>query len=262
MISLLLSSSLFAAPLTCKELQSLHKEEAPHVIHRKVQQQGIAPDVPTCLQRKNLQTILPASDADLIAPNVFFVHTRTTKGTFLIHVQREWAPLGADRFYTLVSKGYFEDLPFFRVIRGFMAQFGIHNDPLVRASWKDKQLSDDPQKQSNTRGTISFATSGPNTRTTQLFVNTSDNTNLDASGFTPIGSIVHTPSAPGMNIVDTLFSGYGEGHPSGRGPSQALMQSIGNDFIKEHYPHIDFIVKMTVCDHPNPIKVDDCVRKP
>ena len=262
MLALLFSLTSYAAPLTCKEIESLHKETEPHILHRMVQQQGIADDVLPCLQKKKLEDILPQQDADLIAPEKYFVKVETTKGPFLIEVQRSWAPLGADRFYTLVTKGYFMDIPFFRVIKGFMAQFGTHGDPLVRASWKDRKLQDDPKNQSNIRGTLSFATSGPNTRTTQLFINTSNNLNLDEDGFTPFGSVLHTPSTPGLNVVDRIFSGYGEGHPNGRGPSQELIQRIGHDFIKEHYPYIDFIHTMQVCSHPNPTKIEDCIQKP
>jgi peptidyl-prolyl cis-trans isomerase A (cyclophilin A) len=248
----------FAAPLSCKQIKEMQKESAMHIVQRRIQQEGIEEDVAACLQKNKLSQFLPKPDADLIAPEHYTALVQTTKGDFLIELHREWAPIGVDRFYTLIQKGFFQELPFFRVIRGFMAQFGIHTSPLVNQSWRAKPINDDPSIQSNSRGMISFATAGPNTRTTQLFINTTTNTTLDTMGFTPIGSVVHRPSSSGMEVVDRLFSGYGEGHPSGRGPSQDLLQNIGTDFLKEHYPHIDYIRSIRICSNPNPIQTTEC----
>lgn len=258
MLLLSLLKMSIAAPLSCNQIKEMQKESSNHTIQRRIQQDGIEKGVAECLQKNNIQKLLPKPDADLISPEHYMALVQTSKGDFLIEVHREWSPIGVDRFYTLIQKGFFQELPFFRVINGFMAQFGIHTVPLVNESWREKPINDDDKNQSNTRGTISFATAGPNTRTTQLFVNTANNTSLDAMGFTPIGSVVHRPSSSGMEIVDRLFSGYGEGHPSGRGPSQDLLQNIGTEFLKEHYPHIDYIHSIRVCSNPNPIKTTEC----
>jgi len=223
-----------------------------------IQQESLEEGAAVCLEKKNLSHLLPSEAADLIAPDRYYVRVQTTKGDILIEINRDWSPLGADRFYTLIQKQFFQDIPFFRVIRGFMAQFGLHSQPEENRYWKEKPIQDDPSNQSNLRGFISFATAGPNTRTTQLFINTANNPNLDSMGFTPIGKIVDTPQNPGMQIIDTLFSGYGEGHPSGRGPSQELIQKLGTSFLKEHYPYLDYIKNIQVCTNPQPSSTKDC----
>ena len=131
----------------------------------------------------------------------------------MVEVHRDWAPNGADRFYNLVKNGFYNDARFFRVIDGFMVQFGINGDPKISAVWRDANIKDDPVKQSNTRGMITFATAGPNTRTTQVFINFGDNAGLDGQGFSPFGKVVS-----GMDVVDSLYAGYGEGAPNGHGP--------------------------------------------
>jgi peptidyl-prolyl cis-trans isomerase A (cyclophilin A) len=170
------------------------------------------------------------------APETFKVQFDTTKGRFIIEVTRSLSPLGADRFYNLVRSGYFKDVAFFRVIPGFMCQFGIHGDPAVSAKWREAGIADDPVKGSNTRGTITFATAGPNTRTTQLFINFGDNRNLDGMGFSPFGTVIE-----GMDVVDKINSEYGEGAPSGRGPDQGLVQAEGNTYLKKDFPNLDYI---------------------
>jgi peptidyl-prolyl cis-trans isomerase A (cyclophilin A) len=170
------------------------------------------------------------------APETFKVQFDTTKGKFIIEVTRSLSPLGADRFYNLVRSGYFKDVAFFRVIPGFMCQFGIHGDPAVSAKWREAGIADDPVKGSNTRGTITFATAGPNTRTTQLFINFGDNSNLDGMGFSPFGKVIE-----GMDVVDKINSEYGEGAPSGRGPDQGLVQAEGNTYLKKDFPNLDYI---------------------
>ena len=144
------------------------------------------------------------------APETFKAQFDTTKGKFTIEVTRSLSPNGADRFYNLVRSGYFKDIAFFRVVPGFMCQFGIHGDPNVSAKWRAAAIADDPVKGSNTRGTITFATAGPNTRTTQLFINFADNRNLDDMGFSPFGKVTE-----GMDVVDKINSEYGEGAPRG-----------------------------------------------
>ncbi len=169
------------------------------------------------------------------APSQYTVELDTTKGPIVIEVQRDWAPHGADRFHELVQNGYYNDVAFFRVIGGFMAQVGISGDPALNAKWRENRIPDDPVKGSNTRGTVSFATSGPNSRTTQFFINFVDNSRLDAMGFSPFGKVKD------MTTVDALYAGYGEGAPRGRGPSQALVQSQGNAYLKQNFPNLDYI---------------------
>jgi peptidyl-prolyl cis-trans isomerase A (cyclophilin A) len=175
------------------------------------------------------------------APATFRARFETTKGDFVIEVQRDWAPLGADRFYNLVRSGYYDGVRFFRVISGFMAQFGIHGDPQVSAVWRDQQIPDDSVRQSNTRGMVSFATAGPNTRTTQLFINYGDNIRLDDTGFAPFGRVEE-----GMEVVDRLYAEYGEGAPRGRGPNQGRIQAEGNAYLGRDFPKLDFIRRATI----------------
>jgi peptidyl-prolyl cis-trans isomerase A (cyclophilin A) len=175
------------------------------------------------------------------APETFKAQFDTTKGEFTIEVTRSLSPNGADRFYNLVRSGYFKDIAFFRVIPGFMCQFGIHGDPAVAAKWREASITDDPVKGSNTRGTISFATAGPNTRTTQLFINFGDNANLDGMGFSPFGKVTE-----GMDVVDKINSEYGEGAPGGRGPNQGRVQTEGNVYLKKDFPDLDYIKSATI----------------
>ena len=171
------------------------------------------------------------------APDSFKVAVETSKGNFTIMAHRDWAPRGVDRFYHLVRLGYFDEARFFRVLRGFMAQFGINGDPRVNSAWEPLTLEADPVKQTNTRGRVTFAQGmDPNTRTTQLFINYGDNSNLDASGFSPIGEVID-----GMAVVDSLYANYGEGAPDGGGPDQGRIQSEGNAYLNQSFPRLDFI---------------------
>ena len=171
------------------------------------------------------------------APDSFRVAVETSKGNFTILVHRDWAPNGADRFYHLVQLGYFDDTRFFRVLKGFMAQFGVHGDPRVNAAWEGLTLQDDPVKHTNKRGAVTVAqTSQPNSRGTQLFINYADNANLDGMGFAPIGEVVD-----GMAAVDSLYGDYGEGAPDGGGPDQARIVAEGNKYLTASFPKLDFI---------------------
>ncbi len=170
------------------------------------------------------------------APDTFKAVFDTTKGKFTVEVTRSLAPNGADRFYNLVRSGYFTDIAFFRVVPGFMCQFGIHGNPAVAANWQQATIPDDPVKGSNARGTITFATAGPNTRTTQLFINFGNNTLLDGQGFAPFGKVVN-----GMDVVDKINSEYGDGPPGGSGPDQRFIQAQGNAYLKANFPHLDYI---------------------
>lgn len=170
------------------------------------------------------------------APATFEAQFNTTKGKFIVKVTRALAPHGADRFYNLVRSGYFTDVAFFRVVPGFMCQFGISGNPKIAAKWRNATIPDDPVKGSNTRGTITFATAGPNTRTTQLFINYADNSRLDGQGFAPFGKVIK-----GMDVVDNIYSGYGDGPPFGHGPNQTLIQTEGNAYLKRDFPKLDYI---------------------
>jgi peptidyl-prolyl cis-trans isomerase A (cyclophilin A) len=170
------------------------------------------------------------------APAEYKVKFSTSKGDFTVLVQREWAPRGADRFYNLVKNGFYDGTIFFRVISGFMAQFGVNGSPEVSAAWKNAVIQDDPVVQSNQRGMISFAMRGPNTRTTQIFINFKDNSRLDGSGFAPFAKVVE-----GMEVVDSLYKEYGEGAPSGRGPAQGRIQAEGNAYLKSEFKELDCV---------------------
>lgn len=171
------------------------------------------------------------------APEVFKAKFTTTKGDFVIEVHREWAPTGADRFYNLVKLGYFDGLKFFRAVENFMVQFGIHGDPRVNGAWYRASITDDPVKKSNKRGFVTFATSGPHSRATQVFINYNDaNARLDKTGFAPFGQVVD-----GMKVVDSLYKGYGEGAPQGKGPDQGRIQSEGNKYLEKDFPQLDAI---------------------
>jgi peptidyl-prolyl cis-trans isomerase A (cyclophilin A) len=175
------------------------------------------------------------------APAVYKATFDTSKGSFVVEVHRDWAPNGADRFYNLVKNGFFDNARFFRVISGFMVQFGINGDPKVSAVWHDANINDDPVKQSNRTGFITFATAGPNTRTTQVFINFADNRALDSQGFAPFGRVTS-----GMTVVDALYSGYGEGAPQGLGPDQQRIQQQGNAYLTRSFSKLDYIKKATI----------------
>ena len=176
------------------------------------------------------------------APDTFVARLETTKGVIRIQVVREWSPLGADRFYNLVKAGYYNETRFFRVVRGFMAQIGIHGKPELNTIWREQQIPDDPVVKSNTRGFVSFATAGPGTRTTQFFINYADgNSRLDDSGFSPFGQVTS-----GMEVADNLYAEYGEGAPQGRGPRQGRIQSEGNAYLMRDFPDLDFVKEATI----------------
>jgi len=177
------------------------------------------------------------------APDLYRVKMETTAGDFVIEVHREWAPHGADRFYNLVKIGYFNDVAFFRVLAGFMAQAGFNGNPAVSKVWLNALIKDDPVKQSNSPGTVSFAMRGPNTRSAQIFVNYADNSYLDESGFAPFGKVVE-----GFDSVKNLYGGYGEGEPNGTGPGQSKLYRRGNDYLKAEFPELDYIIKASVVE--------------
>ena len=176
------------------------------------------------------------------APETFKATFDTTKGPIVIEVHRAWAPAGADRFYNLVKNGFYDDTRFFRVLDGFMAQIGINGNPAIQSGWRNATIQDDPVKESNKRGYVTFAkSSAPNSRSTQIFINYRDNSNLDRQGFAPFGQVTS-----GMEIVDKLYSGYGEGAPSGRGPEQGKIQAEGNAYLGKEFPKLDYVKKATI----------------
>ena len=176
------------------------------------------------------------------APEKFKARFQTSKGAFTIEVTREWSPTGADRFYNLVKMGFFDDVRFFRAVEGFMVQFGLSGNPAVSTLWRSASINDDPVKQSNKRGYVTFAkTNAPNSRSTQIFINYGDNSRLDAMGFAPFGQVVE-----GMDVVDNLHKGYGEGAPSGRGPSQRRIQSEGNAYLDKDFPLLDRVTRAEI----------------
>jgi peptidyl-prolyl cis-trans isomerase A (cyclophilin A) len=184
----------------------------------------------------------------MTAPDTFKVLLETTKGDVVIRVDRSLAPIGADRFYNLVRNGFYDGTHFFRNIAGFVAQFGINPDPRLTEAWKTARIDDDSVRASNVRGSITFATAGPNTRTVQLFINHVDNSRLDPMGFAPFGQVIG-----GMDTVDRLYTGYGEGAPRGRGPTQERIEAEGGAYLDEEFPLLDKIVRARVLDDPQPL---------
>lgn len=175
-------------------------------------------------------------------PDVFHVKLDTSKGAIDIEVHRDWAPHGADHFHELVKSGFYDGDRFFRVVRNFAVQFGINGDPKVNMLWSTGQIPDDPVKQHNVKGTLTYARNGPNTRTTQMFINLKDNRKtLDGTGFAPIGQVVS-----GMDVVESLYSFYGDMPPAGQGPDPNKIGQQGNDYLESHFPRLDFIKKAAI----------------
>jgi peptidyl-prolyl cis-trans isomerase A (cyclophilin A) len=170
------------------------------------------------------------------APEVFRVRFETSRGPFVVEAQRSWSPAGVDRFHYLVRNRFYDETRFFRVVSRFMVQFGISGDPKVSAVWAERFIRDDQVLHGNERGTVTFATAGRDSRSTQLFINYANNRPLDRQGFAPIGRVVE-----GMEVVDSLFAGYGEGPPMGRGPDQTRIVVEGNEYLKRDFPRLDYI---------------------
>lgn len=203
---------------------------------------GISRSAPQDAEKKGAQdkesTTQPSSQptSKPAKPRIVF---ETTKGKFVVEVTRDWSPIGADRFVELVKEKYFDDVAFFRVVKGFVVQFGLNGDPAVTKKWQSKNIKDDPivSGVSNVEGTLVFAKSGmPNSRTTQLFINLANNGRLDSMGFTPFAKVIE-----GMNVVKELYAGYGDGAPYGRGPDQGKIGSEGNPYLKENFPMLDYV---------------------
>jgi peptidyl-prolyl cis-trans isomerase A (cyclophilin A) len=192
----------------------------------------------------NYEKLLNPAELNEKAPDEFQAKFTTTKGTIVIQVRRNWAPNGADRFYNLVKNGFYDNCRIFRMIPNFMVQFGINGDPKVSAAWSNATIPDDPVKQSNRKGYVSFAKGGPNSRTTQVFINFSDeNILLDAQGFAPFGTLVK-----GTDIVNEFFAEYLDGPPSGKGPEQGRIQAEGNAYLAKSFPKLDYIKSAVISE--------------
>ena len=183
----------------------------------------------------------PAAAKDEQPPEVFQVNLGTSKGPVVIEVRRDWAPRGADHFYSLVKTGFYDGNRFFRVVRNFVVQFGISGDPQLNRLWDNANLPDDPVKQNNVKGTLTYAHLGPNSRTTQLFINLKDNKSLDKQGFAPIGKVIS-----GMDTVERFYSSYGEMPPRGQGPDPSRIEVEGNAYLENHFARLDFINKAII----------------
>lgn len=178
------------------------------------------------------------------APEKYEVKFKTTRGDFTVQVTRAWSPLGADRFYNLVKGHFYDNTAFFRVVPGFVVQFGIAEKPAVSAAWKHTDFADDPVTQTNKRGALSFATAGPNTRTTQIFINLKDNARLDGMGFSPFAVV----EGNGMNVVDMLYDQYGDN----AGPDQDKIEKQGSPYLKKGWPKLDYIVSASLVEGSAP----------
>jgi peptidyl-prolyl cis-trans isomerase A (cyclophilin A) len=193
-------------------------------------------------QAANRKALMSPAGLKAQAPAAYKVKFDTSVGEFVVQVTRDWAPNGADRFFNLVKNGFYDDARFFRAIPNFMVQFGIHADPAVSAVWQKAQIPVDPVKQSNKRGFVTYAMgASPSTRTTQVFINFRNNTNLDGMGFAPFGEVV-----TGMDVVDKISTVYGEGAPRGKGPEQGRIQAEGNAYLIKSFPKLDYIKAATV----------------
>jgi homoserine O-acetyltransferase/O-succinyltransferase len=224
-------------------------------VHWRVQlaRIGLAATLGACIHRGGMSAVWSGRAALLDpadsfwrspAPAAFSARVETTQGVFIIEVERRLAPLGADRLYNLARAGFFDDSRFTRVVPNFIAQFGIPGDPRIAAIWTTRSFPDDSVRASNVRGTIAFAMTGPNTRTTQLYINLVDNVRLDAQGFAPIGRVVR-----GMDVVDRLYSGYGESSGGGvRAGKQGPLVAGGNAYVDLQFPKLDHIVRVTISD--------------
>ena len=196
-----------------------------------------------CAEKPQKELATPNDEAlKAPSPDIYKIKFETNEGDIIVEVHRDWSPIGADRLYHLVSYHFYDGVRFFRVIKGFMAQFGYHGDPEIGNVWKAKTFPDDPVKESNLRGYMTFAKSAmPNSRSTNLFINYKDNSFLDNTGFSPVGKVIE-----GMEVVDKLYGGYGEGAPSGQGPSQAKIMQEGNTYLKRSFPELDYIKRARI----------------
>jgi peptidyl-prolyl cis-trans isomerase A (cyclophilin A) len=172
----------------------------------------------------------------IVVPQVYRVKFETSQGDFVVEASRAWAPRGADRFHELVRLHYFDQGRFFRVVKGFIAQFGVHRDFRVHEKWREFFILDDPPQEKNLRGTLSFAKSDPNTRATEIFINLADNPALDQERFVPFAKIVE-----GLEVVDKFYSGYGDLRPQGKEIDAGRVEGQANEYLVQHFPKLDYI---------------------
>jgi peptidyl-prolyl cis-trans isomerase A (cyclophilin A) len=177
------------------------------------------------------------------APETFQARFETSAGDFVVEVRREWSPRGADRFYNLVRTGFYDGQRIYRVVPGFMSQWGLHGDPVATYQWRDQFIDDDPVVVSNTRGRVTFATCDVDCRISEIFVNTDDNVELDAQGFSPFGEVVE-----GMETVDAFYGQYGDGPPRGEGPYQAQVRAEGNAYLDAEFPELTRIERGVIVE--------------
>jgi len=187
------------------------------------------------------QSHVPDTGVAAAAPDSFLVASQTSKGRVVVQAIRSWAPHGVDRFYELVNARFYDGAKFFRVLPSYIVQFGIGSDPSMNDQWRERRIPDDSVTQPNVRGMLTFATGGPNTRTTQLFINKKNNRHLDGMGFAPIGNVLE-----GMEVIDRLYPGYGEGAPEGAGPLQDRIEHEGNKYLNRYFPLLDSIATARV----------------
>jgi len=236
-MSQLFKASLFAVVTCLTGCSSSGEENVPPVMSALNNMEEMQAQSAAAAESQN--AFSPDESTDVPLTGTFQVKFETSKGNFIVEVNREWAPIGADQFEKLVRSGFYDDCRIFRAISGFMVQFGIAGDPKVQAKWR-KNLKDDPVKKSNQRGFITYAKTGlPNSRTTQVFINYGDNANLDDMGFAPFGRVIE-----GMDVVDSFYSGYGE---SASGAQQTI-QEQGNAFLDRQFPKLDRIIKATIVE--------------
>jgi peptidyl-prolyl cis-trans isomerase A (cyclophilin A) len=226
--------ALFLLPLACGALFAQTPAPAAKAAPKAPAKAAVVPTNPRLMHPEL---------AKVKAPDLYRVKFNTAKGDFVIEVHRDWAPNGADRFYNLVRSGYFVGDGFYRMVPSVFVQFGVHPDPAVTRAWSQAKIQDDPVKQHNIPGTVTFAMGGPNTRTTQIFINFQDNSSqLDSLGFAPIGTV-----SEGFDVVKNLYGGYGEMQEmGGAGPSQAEYSKLGKAYLDKSFPLIDKIVSATV----------------
>ena len=218
------------------EARAASSEAATEVSETQVSEDLTADESTPEIENVAVNPLMNPSDPEMnhMAPATFRVRLDTSKGEVVLELHRAWAPLGVDRFYNLVRAGFYDGVRFFRVLDGFMAQFGINGDPRIQARWRAANIPDDPLVEGNSRGRLTFAkTTAPNSRSTQLFINYEDNSNLDPMGFSAIGEVVE-----GMEVVDELYSGYGEGAGA---PDQGLIRRRGNEYLISEFPDLDYI---------------------
>lgn len=217
-----------------KEVQKRLDQEAAQAKPAEAKPVEMAQAQPTPAA-KPAEPAKPAEGAKAADPNVFKVKCECSNGTFVVEVHKDWAPLGAARFEQLVKEGFYDEGRFFRVVPNFVVQFGLAANPQVSAKWRTQRLQDDPVKQTNAAGTLTFATAGPNTRTTQLFINLVNNARLDGMGFAPFGKVIE-----GMDVVKAITAKYGEN------PQQPMIEMQGNAYLTSQFPEMDYIKKATI----------------